>query len=93
MLTNDIISFEQLGRVVPGVDPGRFLRGFDLINLPYLLYLFEKTSLGKQCKFRSDATKCGIWSGSILFTTYPAILHGLVEEKYKVKSISVEQGK
>ena len=60
MLTKDIISFEQLGRIVPGVDPGRFLRGFDLINLPYLLYLFEKTSLGKQCRFRSEATKCGI---------------------------------
>ena len=53
----------------------RISEEFDLIILPYLLYVFGHTGLGKQCWPRSDATKCSVWSGSTLFTTHPAILH------------------
>ena len=47
--------------------------GLDLIKCPYLPYVFGKTGLSKQCRLRSDAGKCGVWSGSTLFATYPAI--------------------
>ena len=61
-----------------GAGPG-FLRGVDLIILPYLLYVFGKTGLSKQC--RSDAAERGVWSGSALFTTHPAILHTFTGSK------------
>ena len=43
-----------------GVDPDGFLKGFDIIILPYLLYVFGQTVLSKQCRPRSDAAFCGI---------------------------------
>ena len=58
-----------------GAYPGGFLRGFDLIILPYLLYVFGQTGLSKQCRPRSDATERGVWSGSTLFAIHPAIMH------------------
>ena len=57
------------------VDPGGFLRRLDLIILPYSLYILRQTGLSKQCRLRSDATKCAVWSGSTLFATHPTILH------------------
>ena len=32
--------------------------------------MFGQTGLSKQCRPRSDAAECGIWSGSILFATH-----------------------
>ena len=40
----------------------------------YLLYVFRKTRLSKQCRPRSEATDRGVWSGSTLFAILPAIL-------------------
>ena len=51
--------------------------GFDLMILPYLLYVFGQTGLCKQCRSRSDAAERDVWSGSLLFATHPAILHTL----------------
>ena len=48
-----------------------FWRGVDLIILLCILYLFRQTVLSKQCRPWSDATECGIWSGSTLFATHP----------------------
>ena len=80
-----------------GVDPGWFLRGFDLIKLPCFLYVFGQTDHRKQCRPRSDAGECSIWSGSTLFATHSAILHTLTgskmddEEKYSYRcEISVK---
>ena len=39
--------------------------------LPYLSYVLGQTGLREQYKPRSDATECGICSGSTLFATYP----------------------
>ena len=64
-----------------GTNPGRFLKGFDLIILPYLLYVFGQTGLNKQCRSRSDAAKRGVWSRSTLFATHPAILRTFTGSK------------
>ena len=40
-----------------GADPGRFLKGFDLIEFPFLHYVFGQTCLSKQCRPRSGATE------------------------------------
>ena len=64
-----------------GADPGGFLRGFDLIIIPYLLCVFRQTGLSKQCSPRSDAAERGVWSGSTLIATHPAILHTLTGTK------------
>ena len=64
-----------------GVDPGGFLRGFDLIIFLYLFYVLWQTGLSKQCRPRSDAKECGIWSGSILFTTHPTVVHTFTGNK------------
>ena len=57
-------------------DPELFLRGFDLITLLYLSYVFERTRLNKQCRPKS--------AGSTLFVTYPAILHTIIPVGYKM---------
>ena len=49
-----------------GGDSGWFLKGFNLIKLPYLLYVFGQTSLSKQCRPpdqtpRSAASDLGIY--------------------------------
>ena len=49
--------------------------GFDLIKLAYLFYVFVQTNLSKRYRPRSDAAKSGVWSGSTLFATHPAILY------------------
>ena len=36
--------------------------------------VFRQTCQSKQCRPWSDATFCGIWSGSTLFATHPAVL-------------------
>ena len=54
-------------------------KGFNLITLPQLLYVFGQTGLSKQCRPRSDATERGVWSGSALFATHPAILHSFTQ--------------
>ena len=64
-----------------GAGPGGFLRGFDLIVLPYLFYVFGQTSLSKQSRPRSDAASRGVWSMSTLFATHPAILHIFIGSK------------
>ena len=48
MLTNDIVSFEQL-------DPEEYINGQQKQYLLYLLYLFRYISYSKQCRQRSDA--------------------------------------
>ena len=40
-----------------------------------VLYEFGQTGLSKQCRPGSDTTEHGVWSGSTLFATHPAILH------------------
>ena len=55
--------------------------GVDLILLPYLLYVVGQTGLRKQCRPRSDAAERGVWSGSTLFATQPAILHTFTGSK------------
>ena len=59
----------------------RSAEGCDLIILPYLLYVFGQTVLSKQCRPRSDAAERGVWSGSTLFATHPAILHTFTGSK------------
>ena len=59
----------------------RTSEGFDLIILSYLLYVFGKTGLAKQCRSRSDATERGVWSGSTLFCTHQTILHTFTGSK------------
>ena len=49
----------------------------DLI-ISYLLCVFGQTGQSKQCSPSSDAAKRGVWSGSTLFATHPAILHAQV---------------
>ena len=44
------------------------------IILPYLPEVLGQTYLSKQCKPRPDVAEHGIWSGSTLFATYPAVL-------------------
>ena len=80
-------SEKILGRITAaklGADPAGFLRGVDLIVLPYLLYVFGQTSLSKQSRPRSDAAERGVWSGSTLFATHPAILHIFIGNKIDV---------
>ena len=40
----------------------------------YLYKVFGQTGMSKQRRPRSDATKRGVWSGSTMFATQPAIL-------------------
>ena len=69
---------------IQGEDPEWFLRGFDLIILPYLPYVLGQTGLYKQCRPRSDAAECSIWSGTTLFVTHPAISHAVIDSKMDV---------
>ena len=79
--TTKYIFFPRKYRCVSGTDLGLFLRGFDLIKLLFLLYVFGKTDVSKQCRPWSDAAECGVWSGSTLFATHPAILHIFIVSK------------
>ena len=45
---------------VAGAGPGVFLREFDLIKLPYFLYVLGQIGLSKQCRLRSDAAYRGV---------------------------------
>ena len=80
-----------------GADPELLMRGvsgevggggggggarFDQIS--YLPYVFGKTDLSKQRRPRSDAGKCGVWSGSTLFAILPAILHRVLLAGFQV---------
>ena len=56
-------------QVNPGAVPDGFLRLFDLIILPYLLYIFGQTGLSKQCRPRSEYE---VWSVSTPLT-HPAL--------------------
>ena len=47
-------------------------------SLPYLLQVCRQTGLSKQFRPRPDATECGIWPGSTLFATYPAVVFVVV---------------
>ena len=58
-----------------------FWVGFDLIILPYLLYVIGKTGISKLYRPSSDATERGFWSGSTLFTTSLTILHTFIGSK------------
>ena len=46
-----------------------------------VLYIFGQTGLSKQCRPRSDAAKRGVWSGSTLLATHPAILYTFTGSK------------
>ena len=66
---------------------------FDQITI---LTLHILTDLSKQCRPRSDvaATECGIWSGSTLFATHPAILHTLTGKikrrmRWRVRDVNI----
>ena len=76
-------TFNFEGSALPRLraDPGRFMRGLDLIKFPYFLYVFGQTGLSKQCWPRSDAAERGVWSGSTLFATHPTILHTFAGRK------------
>ena len=50
--------------------------GFDLITLPYLSDVFERTRLNKQCRSKP--------AGCTLFVTYQAILHTIILVGYKM---------
>ena len=47
---------------------------FDLIKLPYLLYIFGQTGLSKQCRLISNAAERNVCSGSTLFATRSTFL-------------------
>ena len=51
-------------------------KGFDLITLPYLSSVFERTHLNRQCRPKS--------AGTTLFATYPSILHTVILVGYKM---------
>ena len=44
-----------------------------IVTLTYCSRDTRKRVLGKQCRPRSDATECGVWSGSPLFANSLAI--------------------
>ena len=80
-----------LGTFWPGHFRGgsrKISEGFDLIILPYL---FGQTGLSKQCRPRSDATECGIWSGSTLFDTHQVILHTFTCSKMDLLKRSISK--
>ena len=56
--------------------------GFDLIISPYLHYVFGQTGLRKQCRPRSDAAECVVWSEFTRFATNQAILHTFTSGKF-----------
>ena len=76
-----LVLSSSIYSTVSGADPGGFLMGFDLIILPYLLYVFGQIGLSKQCRPKSDAEERGVRSGSTPFTTYLAILHTFTGSK------------
>ena len=51
------------------------LRVFELIIVPYLLYVIGQIGLSKQCRPKSGAVERGVWSGSTLFATHTAEFH------------------
>ena len=58
--------------------------GFDLMKLPYLSYVFERTRLNKQCRPKL--------AGSTLFVTYSAILHTIILADYKMDFLKRSKG-
>ena len=46
----------------------------DFLTYPYIPLVFRQTCLSKRCRPRSDATECGVWSGSSVSCIYPIIL-------------------
>ena len=64
---------------------------FDLIKLPYLLYVLGQAGLIKQCRPRSDAATRGVRSGSTLFATHTAILHTFAGSKMDLLSSNFTQ--
>ena len=94
-----MMCLKPAGLMPNSVDPDFSCRsrliseGVQFDQCPYLLYVFGKTVLSKQCRPRSKATECGVSSGSTLFATHPAILNTFISSKivllkkmYKVKS-------
>ena len=72
-----------------------FIGVFNLNKLLYLLYLFGKTGLNKQCRPGSDAAEVASDQGPHCllliqqFYTHSYVVNGLVEGKYKVKGKDV----
>ena len=71
--------------------------GFDLIKLPYVLYVFEKTVLSQQCRPSSDATErrtrrlIKVNTVCLSSSNFNRIISSkIVEEKYKVKNKGCE---
>ena len=56
--------------------------------LPYLSEVLDQKGLSKQCRPRPDALNRGVWPGSILFATNPAILDASTCNKMKYKITS-----
>ena len=44
------------------------------VRLPYLPLVFGQTGPRKQCRPRSDAADCVVWSGSTRFATHSSVL-------------------
>ena len=63
--------------------------GFYLIILPYFLYVFGQTGLNKQCRPRSNSAERGVWSGSTLFASHPAIVHTFTDSKIHLLESSI----
>ena len=89
LLTAFVLNFEWVCFTRPG--PGLFNRGFEMIvrvfDMTELLYIhnvFGQTGLSKQCKPRSDAAECGVWSGSTMFVTHPAILYTFIGSRMEL---------
>ena len=63
-------------RSLTGADPWVGISEGVLVNhITVLILRIWTDRLGKQCRPRSDAAECGVWSGSTLFATHPALLH------------------
>ena len=84
----DLFTGSDLGWFLKRGRDGKGVKG-DLFKLAYLLYVFGKTSLSKQCRPRSDAVHRSVWSGSTLFATHPAILYTFIGNKMNLLKIII----
>ena len=48
------------------------------MDVTHLSLVFHKGEIDKQCRLRSDAAECGVWSGSALFALNTGISINMV---------------